>query len=256
MDDEGNFAGKLAEALGLDTETDLPAFEPTFPAEPGTLAVQAVPESGVAIVGYLCHDHDVEDFFENDGGAGNFTPCRTPGEVEALLSGARGRQRVALVVEKYEHGLSHYSVAGSGNYPDRRWDVGTAGVLVPCDDVQSTYRSATRAAKAAVEALDPGMPGFAAETARLLAEPMAGIVRDSNSVLDEYSKWANGEVFGVVVEAVRWDAGTSAFRKVGEEDACWGHIGVGYAKEALEEAMGRFADGLDRHAEIAATPGP
>ena len=55
-------------------------------------------------------------------------------------------------------------------------------------------------------------------------------------VLEEYEKWCNGEVYGVVVET--FEENNGYWTKTDNRDnECWGHIGYGYAKEALAEAM-------------------
>jgi len=60
-------------------------------------------------------------------------------------------------------------------------------------------------------------------------------------VLEEYEKWCNGEVYGVVVEtfaSVSSNPPVGPWEKTDNRDnECWGHIGYGYAKEALAEAM-------------------
>lgn len=52
----------------------------------------------------------------------------------------------------------------------------------------------------------------------------------ADSVLEEYIKWCNGEVYGVVVETFK--DGEQV-----EEDACWGYIGHEYAEQTLKEQM-------------------
>lgn len=51
----------------------------------------------------------------------------------------------------------------------------------------------------------------------------------AQSVLDEYEKWCNSEVYGCVVQVHEEDG------ELVEADSCWGFIGYEYAEEALKE---------------------
>lgn len=55
------------------------------------------------------------------------------------------------------------------------------------------------------------------------------------SELDEYSKWATGDVWGVVISRVNRQGSVLA-----ELDACWGFIGDDYAREAAKEQAAPF----------------
>lgn len=90
-------------------------------------------------------------------------------------------------------------------YPER--------VIVPCNDVQEKYQR---------EKFHKGGKAAARRAA----------LKDTNSVLDEWSKWMNGEVFGIVVET--FDRTTFAPL---DTDTVWGHIGIEYAREALREFL-------------------
>jgi hypothetical protein len=50
--------------------------------------------------------------------------------------------------------------------------------------------------------------------------------------VDEYSKWATGEVYGYIVERVDEDGNV-----LDRLDSCWGHIGAEWAAEAAVEAL-------------------
>lgn len=235
---------KLVEILGVDVNvlnSFKSHFEPTFPAVAGsTVVIASRVEPGVALVGYLCADSDAADFFENDSGSGGWLPCRSISQVEDALARAKFERKEALFVEKYEHGRVHYSVAGTGDYPDQQWDVGGAGVFIPCDDVQAKFRSATRKAKKAVKELDIASVSYDVDAASLLRAPREEMIVDSNKVLDSYSDWCNGDVYGVVVEPVRWNSEDQSFEQVGDEDSCWGYIGHEHATKSLAETMDAF----------------
>jgi hypothetical protein len=233
-----DLAEKLADAFGLagnerDTaagwhaETDFPPVEIY-----GEDAVRVVPgqEPGTAIVGYLAHDDDAAEFFENDEGAGEFREFRSEADRDDFLAEAKRDGKLALVVDKYAHGNIHYSVAGTQNYPDRRWDVAPCGVFVPCQDVQDAYKKAVRKAQRA-----PVGP----EREKAKGEAMDALVKDCNSTLDEYSKWCNGEVYGVVTEVWTLDRDTGSFERQ-SSDHCWGYIGGDYAQGVLADEMKRL----------------
>lgn len=165
-------------------------------------------------VGYLAHDDSPGDYWENDEGAGTwraFTRGDDPNEIMAAIE-AEGK--IAFFVERYSHGLDHYSVANTRAYPDRRFDVGVRGIITPCDDVQEQYRAI--------------LAEKGPEAAR------AHTIADTNRVLDEYSDWCNGAVYGVVVED--WRIEGQHVRKM-DDEADWGLIGAETAVSHLIEKM-------------------
>lgn len=244
---------KLAEALDLGEADDL-GFEPVFEAVGGTVVVRNTEDPNTVVLGYLSHDPDPMPFFESDDGAGEFARCRSVAQVEDAMAAARRERKVALLVEKYEHGDVHYSVASTKDYPDRRWDVAPAGVYVPNDDLQAEYRAAVRRANKEIRALDAADPARAAREADLKAAPLKALAAASNRVLDSYSDWCNGQVFGAVTEVVRWDAAANALERVGDEDAVWGYIGHEHAEESLEAAVQEVARRLETEREAAPKP--
>jgi hypothetical protein len=60
-------------------------------------------------------------------------------------------------------------------------------------------------------------------------EKMAAVRKYAEQVLSEYEKWANGEVYGCVVQTHEADG------KLIESDECWGFIGDERAAEALRD---------------------
>lgn len=165
-------------------------------------------------VGYLARDTDVSDFWENDEGAGEFTEFSGSDDPNEMFDAIKEEGKIGLFVQRYRHGLDHYSVAGSRQYPDHNWDVGLVGLHVPCEDVQQAYRKilAEKGADAAAEY----------------------IIKDANNTLDSYSDWANGEVYGTIVET--WQIEGEHVRAV-EEESCWGYIGSDHAVESLMDLM-------------------
>jgi hypothetical protein len=111
-------------------------------------------------------------------------------------------------VERYEHGLVNYALTNESSRVDRGWDVapGVAVLTVP-DDV-------------------PDPEAFA------------------RAVLEEYTDWCNGDVYGVVEQTYHFDqrAEDSDGEPIGEwesvkDDACWGFIGQSYTETVLKEGL-------------------
>lgn len=105
-------------------------------------------------------------------------------------------------VERYEHGLVNYALTNESSRVDRSWDVapGVAVLTVP-DDV-------------------PDPEGFA------------------RSVLEEYTDWCNGDVYGVCEETHRLtDPDDGGEWESVKDDACWGFIGQSYTETVLKEGL-------------------
>ena len=85
---------KLADVFGLEGDDRDTALEcgadVEFPVHEsyGEDAITVVPgkEPGTAVVGYLSHDDDAADFFENDDGAGEFKEFRAESERDAFVA--------------------------------------------------------------------------------------------------------------------------------------------------------------------------
>ena len=167
-------------------------------------------------VGYVVLDPEAFDYWKEHDGLGEFRRFQRGDDPREIVRELEAEGKLVLPVECYAHGARHYSIAGTRNYPDRQWDVGLVGLFVPCDDVQERYRKAI-----GEEGADPAAARDAA-------------VRDSNTVLDEYSKTVNGEVYGIVVET--WRKEGDHVRAL-SQDAVWQHIGHDYAIESLREMM-------------------
>ena len=164
------------------------------------------------IVGYLSQDSDVEDFWTGSDGLGKFTEFRSQEQVDETMKKLNKSTKLFYMIDKYDHSNVHYSVSQSSSYPDSRWDVSkNIAVIVPCDDVQSQYKK------------------YKKEHGEV--EAFKQFIKDTNSVLDEYSKWCNGETYGYQVKV---------FDKTGAEksdDACWGYIGSEYANQEKVSVM-------------------
>lgn len=172
------------------TITTTPAFAP-YDSDTVRWAPR---EGGGWTIAWLADDDNVggEDFWE-DRDFGTFKEFDNQSDRDDFIAemiAEHGIERV-LVVDRYEHGLVHYSVRETVGYPDRRWDVAPAAVYVVPDDVPEDKRT-----------------------------------EYANGTLDEYSSWCNGSVYGIVVRVV--DADGNEIEDEAEE--CWGFIGLDYAQ--------------------------
>lgn len=180
-------------------------------------SVEAIETDDQIIIGCLKHDSDASDFWENDESAGELTLFRSKDHYESIMKDLKKSKKLFYLVDKYEHGNVHYSVASSSSYPDQQWDVSSGcGVFIPCQDVQDSYKKIKRKEGE--------------------SEAFTYFVKDSNSVLDEYSKWCNGEVYGYSV--VVYDKQGMVL----EEDECWGFIGEEYANQEKLSVMQNYVE--------------
>lgn len=169
------------------------------------------------IVGYLEHDEDAQDFFENDEGAGTFIEFNRPEDRDKKMAELSKTKKLFYLVDKYDHSSVHYSISETTGYPDKQWDV-TQGkaVFIPCDDVQSQYKK------------------FKKEHGEV--EAFKEFIKTSNSTLDEYSNWCNGEVYGYILMTFDKDG------KLTSEDSCFGYIGSEYADKEKSNELQNIAN--------------
>lgn len=177
------------------------------------------------IISCLKYDESPRDYFEDDEGAGEFFEFRNVESRDAKAVGLKKDKKLFYLVDKYAHGSVHYSISQTHSYPDQRWDVAHGcAIFIPCDYIQQEYR---KAAKKSSE-----------------SEAAAQYVADSNSILDNYSDWCNGEVYGYSVKV---------FDKSGKEleiDECWGFIGREYAETEKKSIVEHYVNKATVEAEV------
>jgi len=190
---------------------------------------------------------------------------------DAVSAGKLGNP-LAVLVDIYEHSGVSYSVSGSGS--QCRWDTTRAGaVWVPCDNAEENIRSKVlsnlgvgevkwfgniggpegdtlnarfsldgenwvgegmgwkwkQALDAMIEA--SGVVVCRDDLARLMATEAEAYCK---GVLEEYSSWANGDVYGVCYYVIDRNTG----KRIEEKDEeCWGFIGSKYAEKELENGI-------------------
>ena len=173
--------------------------------------VEVIETPTTIIVGCLKHDSSPMDFFEDDDGQGTFKEFRSVDERDEFLSTLK-KSSLFYLVDKYAHGNVHYSISNTRNYPDQRWDVAHGcAVFIPCDYIQDEYKKSKKQ--------------------MTVAEAKAKYIADSNSTLESYSDYCNGEVYGYSV--VVYDKQC----KVIEEQECWGYIGNKNANDEKTSIM-------------------
>ena len=190
--DSQTVMNQLQEEFGVDFGFDLEHRVPTY----NSLEVLRTNDS--IIVGMLIADANSDlDFFADDDGAGNLIEFNSATKRDNELQKLSKEKKLFYLLNKYSHGEVHFSIAGTHTYPDERWDVshGTS-VYIPCDYIQSEFKKMKKTEG----------EGVAYEH----------FIKDSNSVLDSYSDWRNGDIYGYSV---------ITFDKKGNElncDECWG----------------------------------
>jgi len=124
-----------------------------------------------------------------------------------------GQALIVLPVFGYEHGSLHLSTGRHGVFADP-WDSGLAGLIYA--DPESVR-----------EGWGDQVPDMDTLAAALAAE------------VDEYDRWANGDVYGYIVEretvpCEHCGRGAGEWEHV---DSCWGFIGAEYAEGAARDAL-------------------
>lgn len=171
-------------------------------------------DDGTRHVSWLVQDDDARDLIEWDDHEsdpaqwcnGVFKDFRNHHDTFGGYGGQDGRDAFiaamtrkvgpdhVFLVEVYSHGLESFSRVDAGKwYPDRQWDVCAACVLVVPPD-----------------ATDP--------------------VAYADGMLESYTSWVNGDVYGIVYVAVPADYSGGEL----PTDSVWGFIGHEYAEEAAK----------------------
>lgn len=165
--------------------------------------------NGDIVFGYLMHDSNPQPFFEDDDDVlGQFVQFKSQEHVDSTMK--KIGKKLFFLVDKYEHGNVHYSVAKTQYYPDNRWDVShNCGVFIPCSYTQSEYKKAVKANNG--------------------EEAMKKFLKEANDTLNSYSDWCNGEVYGVDIKKITKDG------NIVEEYSSWGYVG---SKNAISELSG------------------
>lgn len=184
--------------------------------------VQIHVDQDTITLGYLTHDDDAGDFFEDDEGAGSYRHFKREDDPNEIMDAILRTGKIAFFVQRYSHGLDHYSVASSRDYPDQKWDVGICGIHTPCEDVQEAYRKL--------------LESEGEEAARNYA------VGDANKTLDSYSDACNGETYGAIVET--WLIEGQHVRAIGRE-CSWGLLGQEHALETLKDMLPKSDESLE-----------
>mgnify|MGYP006429210025 CR=1 FL=1 len=126
------------------------------------------------LIALVKHNDAPFDFFE-DGNEGELVDIRTlksQQEMDDFIQQQEAAGRVVLPVQRYAHGQVHYSIRGTRNYPDMRFDVaGLTHFYLPPDDVSESHLSGSMSRE--------------------------NLLAFANGVLEQYSKWANGDTWTI-----------------------------------------------------------
>lgn len=174
-------------------------------------SIKMVETKNEVIVSCLKQDPDVDNPIDDFGAI--FKVFRSVDERDSFTKDLKNK--LFFLVDKYEHSGVDYSVSGSKNYPDSRWDVSHGcAVYVPEPEIQSEYRKLIR--KNPVDVVK------------------AQFVESTNSILNTYSEWCNGETYYNT---------TVVYDKKGntlEDDSCGGYIGYDYSEREQLSTLKTF----------------
>ncbi|WP_411839954.1 hypothetical protein [Paracoccus sp. ME4] len=178
-------------------------------------------------VSYITRDRTPDiDFWKDDEARGRLDLFRSAADRDATMTIERRAKRLALVVDHHRHGDEHFSVSNTRSYLHGQWDTAPRGVFVPCDDAQKAYWRDVRAANRIGEPVARDAALFSA---------MAKVVEDSNAILNAYSDFVNGEVYGLIKES--WIVDEHGRARMTDAEECWGIIGHAAAMERLQSGL-------------------
>jgi hypothetical protein len=188
-----------------------------------TVIVKHDADTDELVVGYLTHDNDLQwDCWDlpssvrsEIGDQGLLVEFRSEMERDEYMEEMAKEGEICFVVDKYEHGNVHYSIEATGSYPDRRWDVAPCGVYVLDADTKERLKSGD-----------------------IDEEQVREI---TNSLLDNFSDFCNGDGYGCTVE--KFEKNEEGDWEQKSEDSCWNFIGRSHAEQSLkEDQLSGFAD--------------
>ena len=218
-----DIAATLAAVLGFERPPDgtslCTLFEPSGCSANGLESAILVRRCGdEAKVFYLADDEPDADFWDAHGmgdlGRLEQFDSRAARDVHCRAEREAGRE--CLVVDCFKHGDEHFSVAGTTTHP-HRFDVSPRAAYTPPEHIQADYRG--------LRDSEDQETAFAA---------FDDLVKRSNVILNDYSRYCNGEVFGACVET--W-AKEGAVATMVAEDCVWKLIGYDNAIDYLLETV-------------------
>lgn len=169
---------------------------------------KATVQDNKLIMAWMEPDVCPQDYWDGDG-IGELREFRTADQRDSVARGLEEDKQLFYYVDKYSHSGVHYSVSETRDYPDDRWDVShRCAIFIPCEDIQAEYKKL----KYSVGRINAALK----------------FEQDTNSILNEYSMWCNGEVYGVINRVV-----DIATQEDLIDETCWGFIGYEYASQEL-----------------------
>lgn len=212
MNNNGNISSILEETFGISLSA---GHELRTMREPATEDIETrVINDDCVLVGYLICDSDTkwEEHGENGTVYDSFRSVDALAEKQREL---KAEGKIFFPVSYYQHGLRHYSIAGTGRYPDSQWDVSHASCLfVPPDDLQDEYRARVAQGEAESAAED--------------------LEKACNQLLDDYSHWFNGSVYSIVVEWWERAGADGDDCERTRDEMSWFSLGLTAAEKELE----------------------
>ena len=180
---------------------------------------------GRIVLGYLDYDRDCQNPLDNCEGLGSIVSAFN--DRQEYLSLRENLTPYMVQLDCYRHSSEAWSPHGEGM--NCQWDTSrNAGIWVPdiscVEEIKRRCREESDILK-----LDPTtMPE--SDLNNLIQKHAVVLARQA---CDEYTKWLNGDAYGVIV--VEYDQDGVEI----DHDACWGYIGHDYARQQLEEEFKR-----------------
>ena len=167
-----------------------------------------------AIISFLQHSDYPGDFFDDEG-TGKLIHFRSYEDYEEKVALFNKSKKLYYFLDKYEHGSVHYSIENTNDYPDRRWDVSSrCAIYIPDDYIQSEFKKLKKK-----EGEEIAKNHF---------------IESTNSILDNYSDYCNGEVYSYTILTCDSEGNTL------EEDSVGGYIGYDYIKKEVKSIMEHY----------------
>lgn len=223
-----DFTDKVAEVIDFDEDSlqDVDTiYDPIDDESVVTYVSDNEDGSKVVSISYVTHDEmggDVNEFWGDESHQCKFEEFRAQTDRDDFIKA--NLKRMPLIVNRYKHSNVHYSVINTRQYPDMQWDVAPCAVIVPSKDMLKEYRKQVKAG------VKQGLDADVVE-----AGALADIKKKCNVLLDEYSSWCNGEVYGVVHEYFIISPDGEVTKDENQGEVSWGYVGYDYAVRSMKE---------------------
>ena len=196
-------------------EIELPLEEAPFDKD--CLLVRINPENNALVLGYLVTDRDASwdgwpmpsTINDEIGPEGLMVEFRSEMDRDEAIEALKEKGHIPFIVDRYKHGLVHYSISNTGGYPDRQFDVAPSGVYVLDEITEQMLKDGD------------------------INEDQAKEI--ANRTLDDYSSFCNGDVYICVLEEFKLDEQGNWERT--SHDEVMGQMGIDNGMSVLKNEL-------------------